>query len=255
MLTILSPAKTLDMETPVPHKLSSLPNHLAKSQEIAAALKTFSPDQLSALMGISNKLAQLNSDRYARWQTPYIKEEAKQAVFAFRGEVYTGIDIDTFDKDDIHYTQDHLRILSGLYGLLRPMDLILAYRLEMGTKIKVGRFDNLYSFWGNLITDSIQAELNAQNDTTLINLASNEYNKSIDKKRLKARIITPVFKDYHNGQYKIITVYAKKARGLMTRFIMKNRISKGDELKHFDLEGYYYSDPLSNGDQFVFTRG
>lgn len=255
MLTIISPAKTLDMETPVPHSLSSFPDHLAKSQKLASAVQKLSLGQLSKLMGISNNLAQLNKERYSRWHTPYTKEEAKQAVFAFRGEVYTGLDIDTFEEEDINYTQNHLRILSGLYGILRPMDLILAYRLEMGTKLKVDKLDNLYSFWGSLITDSIQEELKAQNASTLINLASNEYYKSIDKKRLKARIITPVFKDYHNGLYKIITFYAKKARGLMCRYIMKNRISEAEELKHFDLEGYYYSDPLSNDKQFVFTRG
>ncbi len=254
MITIISPAKTLDMESQVTSKLSSFPDQLEKSQLLVNKLQKMKPTKLAELMGISPKLAQLNFDRYQQWHAPYNIEESKQAIFAFRGEVFTGIDIDSFSDADLEYTNEHLRILSGLYALLRPMDLIMAYRLEMGTKLKIGRKKNLYEFWGDRITNALNQTLAQSNEDVLLNLASQEYFKSINTKKLEAKIITAEFKDLQNGAYKVVSFFAKKARGLMAQFIMKNRISIAEEIKHFDKDGYFYNDHLSNEEKFVFTR-
>lgn len=255
MLIVISPAKTLNMEAEVPSNFFTMPQHLEKSQKLIKALKKKSTKKLEVLMGISTQLAQLNYERFQQWHVPYTQEEAKQAIFAFRGDVYTGLDIDTFTDDQLKYTQDHLRILSGLYGVLKPMDLIQAYRLEMGTPLSLGRRKNLYEFWNGLITDSIKEAIHAQNDDILINLASIEYFKSIAKNKLGANIITPVFKDLKNGQYKVISFFAKKARGLMSRFILQNKLTKIEDLKHFEDDGYFYNDKLSTEESPIFTRG
>ena len=255
MLTIISPAKTLDMETPVNSLIQSEPVFLNKSNQLVSVLKKKKAPELSQLMGISPKLAQLNFERFQDWCTPYNIEKSRPAVFAFRGEVFTGLDIDTFSEEDINYTQNHLRILSGLYGLLLPMDNILAYRLEMGTKLSIGKKKNLYEFWGDEITNYLNKTLVQQKDDILINLASNEYFKSINQKKLKSKVYTPVFKDNKNGQYKVISFFAKKARGHMLRFILKNQISNPTELKHFEEDDYYYNESLSNKNTFTFTRG
>jgi len=255
MLIVISPAKTLNMEVPAPSDFYTTPQYLEKSQQIINTIKKKNIKKLEELMGISTQLAQLNYERFQKWHYPYTPYEAKQAVFAFRGDVYTGIDIDTFSTEQLVYTQDHLRILSGLYGVLKPMDLILPYRLEMGTHLSVGRKKNLYEFWDHLITDDVKKAITSQNDDILINLASNEYYKSIDKKKLNAQIITPVFKDFKNGQYKMISFFAKKARGMMSRFILQNKLTKVEDLKHFEEEGYFFNDKLSTETSPTFTRG
>lgn len=253
MLVVISPAKTLKTDIPV-FENSSNPVLLSKSKKLVSILRKLKPAQLSNLMGISAKLAQLNFERYQQWKAPYTYNESLTAIYAFRGEVYNGLDIDSFSEEEIKYTNEHLRILSGLYGVLKPLDVILAYRLEMGTKLHIGDFNNLYKFWGDIITKTINKDLKANNESVLINLASEEYFKSINTKILKANIITPVFKEDKNGNYKVISIFAKKARGLMSSFIMKNRIVDPNNIKHFDSERYNYNDNLSTESHFVFTR-
>lgn len=255
MLIVISPAKTLKMDINATIDFYSMPKYLDQSQKIADTLKKKSVKKLEAIMGISTQLAQLNYERFQQWHTPYNSDNAKQAIFAFRGDVYTGLDVDNLSLSDLEYTQGHLRILSGLYGVLKPMDLILAYRLEMGTHITIGRKKNLYDFWGKIITAGINSSLEDQNDNILINLASNEYFKSIDKKLLNAQIITPVFKDFKNGEYKMISFFAKKARGMMSRYILLNKLKSIDDLKHFEEDGYFYNENLSKEYAPVFTRG
>jgi cytoplasmic iron level regulating protein YaaA (DUF328/UPF0246 family) len=245
----------MNMEAEVPSSFFTMPQHLEKSLKLVEVLKKKNSKKLEDLMGISTQLAQLNYERFQQWHIPHTPEEARQAIFAFRGDVYTGLDIDTFATDQLDYTQDHLRILSGLYGVLKPMDLIQAYRLEMGTKLSIRGKKNLYEFWSDLITKSINTDLNNINSDILINLASNEYFKSIDKKKLNAQIITPVFKDFKNGRYKMISFFAKKARGMMSRFILQNKLTKVEDLKHFEEDGYFFNDKLSTETSPTFTRG
>jgi len=254
MLVIISPAKTLKTDLQAIEN-STTPVLINKAKKLAGILKGYNPTKLSELMGISTKLSWLNFERYQQWKSPYIYKDAFNAIYAFRGEVYNGLDIDSFSEEDVAYTKDHLRILSGLYGVLKPLDAILPYRLEMGTKLTVHEHKNLYQFWGDLITQALNKDLKAFGENTLINLASEEYFKSINTKLLKANIITPIFKENKNDNYKIISIYAKKARGMMTRFIMKNRITHADDIKHFEHEGYYFNEILSNKSSFVFTRG
>jgi len=255
MLIVISPAKTLDFETESHIDDYTMPEFLDQSKKLVSALKKIKPNKLADLMSISPKLALLNFDRYHEWKIPYDNEKGKQALLAFKGEVFSGIKAESYSVDDFKYAQENLRLLSGLYGVLRPLDLILPYRLEMGTKLETTKSKNLYEFWGDKITLSINKKLKESNDNIIINLASNEYFKSINTKKLKVRIITPVFKDFHNGEYKMITVFAKKARGLMTSFILQNKITDPDQLKLFDMEKYYYNDELSSEDNTVFTRG
>jgi len=205
-------------------------------------------------MGISPKLAQLNFERFINWQLPFSTDNAKQALLAFKGDVYTGLDAYSLNEDELQTAQNDLRILSGLYGVLKPLDLIQAYRLEMGKKLQTKKGNNLYEFWGDKITKEINKSLIAKNDKYLINLASNEYFKAVVKKKVKAEIITPVFKDFKNGQYKVISFFAKKARGLMTRFIIQNKITDPEHLKAFNSEGYNFNPQLSKNTELVFTR-
>ncbi len=253
MLLIISPAKTLKTDIHATEE-SSVPVLINESKKLASVLKQYKPAQLSELMGISAKLAQLNYERYQEWKTPYNNKESFNAIFAFRGEVFKGIDIDSFSEKELEYTNEHLRILSGLYGILKPMDAILPYRLEMGTKLKLKENNNLYQYWGNHITTSINKNLSELDEDTLINLASEEYFKSINQKMLKANIITPVFKEYKNGKYKVISIFAKKARGMMTRFILKNRIIDPISIKQFAENGYIFNDNMSTTSQFTFVR-
>jgi hypothetical protein len=204
-------------------------------------------------MGVSDKIAQLNANRYNQWQLPFTKTNSKQSLFAFKGDVYTGLDADTLDDASLEFSQQHLRILSGLYGVLKPLDLMQAYRLEMGTKLANSKGTNLYQFWGNQIGEFLEADP-AMADGILINLASNEYFKAVNAKKLNVRIITPAFKDWKNGQYKMISFYAKKARGLMTRYIIDHNIEQPEQLKNFDSEGYRFSQEMSEGDNWVFIR-
>jgi hypothetical protein len=205
-------------------------------------------------MDISPKLAQLNQDRFLLWQPEFTPETARQALFAFRGDVYDGMDADTFSTDDTLAAQQHLRILSGLYGVLRPLDLMHPYRLEMGTDIKIGRNSNLYEFWQKKITARIRKDLDESDSNLLINLASVEYFKAIDAKKLKVEIVTPEFRDLKNGEYKMVSFWAKRARGMMTRFILQNKINSTEQLQGFDSEGYYFNHHLSKPMRPVFTR-
>jgi len=254
MLIVISPAKKLDMDAKAPCSTHSQPELLQQSQILIDALREKDSFDIAELMKLSMKLADLNVSRYQTWQTPFHINNAKQALWAFRGDVYQGIDADSFSEDDASFAQAHLRILSGLYGLLRPLDLMQAYRLEMGTKFNHIRGKNLYEFWGNLITEHLNSALEAQGDDTLINLASQEYFKSINSKSLNGTIITPVFKEHKNGQYKVIGIYAKRARGLMSRYIIQHRLSSLDALRDFNLDGYSWNAELSDSKQLVFTR-
>lgn len=253
MLLVISPAKTLDFESPAVTTEFSQPRYLDQSSVLIDQLKQFSSADIASLMSLSDKLAGLNLARFQTWQPPFDMDNAKQAVLAFKGDVYTGLDADSLDQQGFEFAQTHLRILSGLYGVLKPLDLIQPYRLEMGTKLSNVRGKDLYQFWGEQLRHSIEQEP-ALADGILINLASNEYFKAIQAKKLKARIITPIFKDLKNGQYKMISFYAKKARGLMSRFIIDNKIEQAEQLKAFDREGYYFSAEQSKGDDWVFLR-
>ena len=254
MIIVISPSKTLDFETPAITQQHTHPDFLADSAQLIDELKKLEPDQIGKLMSISHKLALLNSNRYYAWKRPFNTANAKQAVLAFKGDVYTGLDADTMNAAELAFAQDHLRILSGLYGILRPLDLIQPYRLEMGTHFNNPRGGNLYEFWGDKITQALNQDLEKQNTDILINLASNEYFQSIQTNKLNARIITPVFKDQKNGVYKIISFFAKKARGLMSRYIIQNRLTNPEDIKHFDVAGYQFSEETSDNDEWIFRR-
>ncbi len=255
MLTILSPAKTLDFESTPVTSIYTIPEFVDKSEKLANKLRKLTPEKLSSLMNISSSLATLNFERYQMWHQPFTPDNAIQAVLAFNGEVYNGLKASTLPEEKLKQAQNKLRILSGLYGVLRPLDLIQPYRLEMGTKLGSGRSKNLYDFWRIDITKAIHRAIEESGSNILVNLASNEYYKSINTSRLKAEIITPVFKDRNNNKYKIITIYAKKARGLMARFILENDLQNPDDLPAFDSEGYHFNQKLSKPGYPVFTRG
>jgi hypothetical protein len=254
MLIVISPAKTLDFETAPITKEFSQPEFLKESRKLISELKKLSPVEVSSLMKISDKLGTLNFLRFNDWKPPFTLKNAKQALLAFKGDVYTGIEAETFSNQDLKFAQKHLRILSGLYGVLRPLDLMQAYRLEMGTQFQNKQAKDLYEFWGTKITDQINKDIKASKSKYLINLASNEYFKSLQADDINAEIIVPVFKDYKNGKYKIISFYAKKARGLMSAYIIKNRLKNPEELKNFNVEGYKFSKSESNGNNWVFQR-
>lgn len=254
MLLVISPAKNLDYDTPANTKQSTQPDFLAESQLLIDELKQLAPQDVSQLMHISDKLGVLNFDRFQQWSQPFTADNAKQAVLAFNGDVYSGLGADSFKADDFKFAQQHLRILSGLYGLLRPLDLMQPYRLEMGTKFANQRGSNLYEFWGETITDALNQQLKTLKTEVLVNLASNEYFKSVKPKALNAEIITPVFKDWKGDKYKIISFYAKKARGLMCAYAIHNRITDVEALKGFDSEGYAYNEGMSSAKEWVFTR-
>ncbi|WP_196886691.1 peroxide stress protein YaaA [Aureivirga sp. CE67] len=252
MKIVISPAKSLDFETETPSDFYSDPIFIQKSERIQNTLKQKSPKELSDLMNISANLANLNWQRNQDWSYPFTLENSRQALYAFKGDVYQGLDAYTIATTKIPMLQDKVRILSGLYGILKPFDLIQPYRLEMGTKLEVGTHKNLYDFWGNYITESLNHELN--DGDVLINLASNEYFKAIKPKELKAEIITPVFKDYKNGKLKVISFNAKKARGMMVRYIIENHVEQPCDLKNFTEGGYAYDENLSSDKEFVFTK-
>jgi len=254
MLIVISPAKSLDFETPSKISDYTIPELLKESEKLIGRLKTMSPKQLSALMDISADLGDLNFKRYQEWQTPFTNENAKQSILAFNGDVYQGLDAATLSEERLLLAQSKLRILSGLYGILKPLDLIQPYRLEMGTKLKYYKSKDLYSFWNPLITKKINEAVAESGSGILINLASNEYFKSIDRKKLKAEIVTPDFKDLKNGNYKMISFFAKRARGLMSRFILENDITDHSDLLAFNSEGYAFNSRLSKPDNPVFTR-
>lgn len=254
MLLIISPAKTLDFITPAPVIEFSQPDLLKQSRKLIKELRELSPTDVSALMHISAKLGALNSQRFADWHTPFTATNAKQALFAFQGDVYTGMAAQNFSLADIEFAQQHLRILSGLYGVLRPLDLIQAYRLEMGTGFANAHGKNLYEFWGDAITHNLNAQLAASKSRVVVNLASVEYFSSIKTKVLDAEIITPIFKDEKNGKLKIISFFAKKARGMMSAYIIQNRITHPELIKQFNVGGYGFDQSQSGERDWVFTR-
>lgn len=254
MLIVISPAKTLDYETTPKTKVFTTPDYLPQSQQLINRLRNFSSLDISDLMKVSAKIANLNFDRYESWKKPFTVKNAKQSILAFKGDVYTGLDAESFKSDDFKFAQNHLRVLSGLYGLLRPLDLMQPYRLEMGTKLKTDSGKNLYEFWGSDITEGLNKQLKKIKSNYLINLASNEYFKSVKPKELNAEIITPAFKEFKNGEYKMIGIYAKKARGLLSRYIIQNKLSDPQEIKSFSEDGYRFNKTLSKGNDLVFTR-
>lgn len=255
MLVVISPAKNLDYDTPSITQQYTQPDFLDDASELIQRCRKLAPAQIGSLMKISDKLAGLNAARYDSWQLPFDTANAKQAMLAFNGDVYTGLQASCFSQEDLDFAQGHLRILSGLYGLLRPLDLMQPYRLEMGTKLDTHRGKNLYEFWGSTITDALNKVLAAQqSEPVLVNLASNEYFKSVRAKQLEGEIISPVFKDLKNGEYKIISFFAKKARGLMSRYIIQNKITEASGLLEFDLDGYQYNQSLSSKNSPVFCR-
>ena len=254
MLVVLSPAKNLDLSPADIPLDATQPVLMSDTQSLAKQCKKLSPADLSSLMGISDKLAILNAERFSSFTTPFTEDNAKPAVLTFNGDVYLGLDASTLSDEDLAFSQQHLRILSGLYGVLKPLDLMQAYRLEMGTKLANNRGDNLYQYWGSKIAKALNSDQDSNDDPVLINLASNEYSKAVDKKTLKAKIITPVFKDEKKGTYKVISFYAKKARGMMARYIIDKRITNPEQLKQFDTAGYTYSAELSKANEWVFTR-
>ncbi len=253
-MLFIVPAKTLDYDTPPATARFTHPQHLDHAQELIGQLRQMSPQQIGELMHLSDKLAALNVARYGSWQPDFTPANAKQALLAFKGDVYTGLAAEDFSEEDFDFAQAHLRMLSGLYGVLRPLDLMQPYRLEMGTKLANARGANLYEFWGERISGWLNEALADQGDDILLNLASNEYFGAVKRKALKARIIDTEFKDLKNGQYKIISFYAKKARGLMARYVIKERIRDPEQLKAFDYQGYRYSAEQSKPDSLVFLR-
>lgn len=254
MLMVISPAKTLDFETPPITDRYTQPQYLDHSQELITQLRELTPAQIGELMHLSDKLSGLNAARFGSWNPAFTPDNAKQALLAFKGDVYTGLQAETLTKADLNYAQKHLRMLSGLYGLLRPLDLMQPYRLEMGTKLANARGKDLYAFWGSRISEWLNEALAEQGDDVLLNLASNEYFSAVRRPDLKARVINTEFRDLKNGQYKIISFYAKKARGMMSRFVISERIKHPDALKQFDVNGYRFSAEHSKTDTFVFLR-
>jgi len=251
MVVIISPAKTLDFESIAPESITSHAHFAKDADYLAAKLGKHNPAQLSSLLDISPKLAQLNAGRYATWKSA----PAKQAVFAYNGDVYDGLNACTLSIEEIEFAQQYVRILSGLYGLLRPLDLIKPYRIDMGTPFATPKGKNLYSYWGDRITDHLKKTIKESGNNVLINLASQEYFSAVNTKKLNARVITPAFKDKSNSKYSMISFFAKKARGMMSRYIIQNAVSDYEMLMGFDDGGYHFNNDLSKGDNWVFTRG
>ncbi|MBN7797237.1 peroxide stress protein YaaA [Parahaliea mediterranea] len=254
MLTVISPAKTLDFDTPPHTRKATQPQFLERAATLVDDARALSPDDIRELMGVSEKIAELNHARFMNWSTPFTKDNAKQAVLAFRGDVYTGLDADSLDSAQLAFAQKHLRILSGLYGLLRPLDLMQPYRLEMGLKFANSGGRNLYEFWGEDITALLNRELAKSGSPVLVNLASNEYFRAVKPGQLEADIVTPVFKDLKNDRYKVISFFAKKARGQMARYIIERELDNVAELKKFRVDGYRYNAQESSARELVFTR-
>ncbi|MDD9338632.1 MAG: peroxide stress protein YaaA [Providencia heimbachae] len=254
MLITISPAKTLDYESPLVTDKYTQPELLAESEKLIKICRKLAPADIASLMKISDKLAGLNAARFGEWHTDFTPDNARQAILAFKGDVYTGMQAETFSDADFNFAQSHLRILSGLYGLLRPLDLMQPYRLEMGTRLTNTRGKDLYAFWGDIITTQLNQALAAQGDQILVNLASDEYFKSVNSKKFDGVIIKPVFLDEKNGQYKVISFYAKKARGLMSRFIIQNKLTKTEQLSDFNLDGYQFDENQSKENELIFTR-
>lgn len=254
MLALISPAKTLDYETTLPTEQFTLPRLLEQSELLIEDCQKLSATDIASLMSVSEKIATLNVGRFHDWQADFNFSNARQAIFAFKGDVYTGLDAYQLNDQSIQFAQEHLRMLSGLYGLLRPLDLMMPYRLEMGTKLENIRGHNLYEFWGDIITNLINEDLQQSQSELLVNIASDEYYKSVKESKIKAEIIKPVFLDQKHGKYKVISFYAKKARGLMARYIIENQLDRLEDLKEFNVDGYYFDVESSLKGELVFKR-
>ncbi len=252
MKTLISPSKTLNFDNNINCDITSKCRLIDYTSELHKILISYSKNDLKNLMNVSDKIAELNYNRFKTWEDPSNSKTSKQAIYAFKGDVYSGLDAESIDEDKFDYLQNSLRIISGYYGLLRPFDQILPYRLEMGTKLENENGNNLYKFWGDKITDVLNEDLDT-NDI-IVNLASDEYFKSINKDKIKSKIITPVFKEFKNGLYKVIAIYAKKARGLMSRFLIERKSTSIDDIKLFNINGYSFDSNLSNDSQLIFTR-
>ena len=254
MLTVISPAKTLDYETPPGTRKATQPVFLARSAQLVEDARALSPDDIRALMGVSNDIAELNHKRFMEWQQPFSLKNAKQSLLAFKGDVYVGLQAESLSAAQLSFAQQHLRILSGLYGLLRPLDLMQPYRLEMGLKFANRGGENLYQFWGNTITEALNSQLRKSGTKVLVNLASNEYFRAVQSGALDADVVTPVFKDLKGEKYKVVSFFAKKARGQMARFIIENELNEPDGMKKFNTGGYRYNKAESSARELVFTR-
>jgi len=254
MLFLLSPAKSLDFQPPTADVPHSQPLFVPQAQALIDLLRQKSPQEIASLMSLSDSLAGLNVARYLAWRPKFNAKNAKQALLAFNGDVYDGLDAKTLTADDLAWAQDHVCILSGLYGVLRPLDYMQPYRLEMGTKLPNPNGRDLYQFWGSQIANYLNTRLQSDTTPVIINLASQEYFKAVDQKALKARVVDCVFEDFKDGKYKIISFYAKRARGLMTRFATNQRLSLPEQLKGFDLDGYAFDRSVSQVDRLVFRR-
>ncbi|TCV99093.1 peroxide stress protein YaaA [Biostraticola tofi] len=254
MLMVVSPAKTLDYQTPLATRRYTQPELLAQSEKLIDLCRKMTPAHLSRLMGISDKLADLNAARFQSWQADFTPDNARQAILAFKGDVYTGMAAESFSEQDFDFAQTHLRMLSGLYGILRPLDLMQPYRLEMGIRLANPAGPDLYHFWGERLTEMLNQALAVQGDDILLNLASQEYFKAVKTRRLSGRIITPVFLDEKNGKYKIISFNAKKARGMMSRFVIKQRLTRPEQLRDFTEGGYRFHGEESSDSEWIFKR-
>ena len=254
MLILISPAKTLDYQSPLATTRHTLPELLDHSQQLIHVARQLSAPQIGKLMGISDKLADLNATRFHDWQPDFTPENARQAILAFKGDVYTGLQAETFSEVDFDFAQQHLRMLSGLYGVLRPLDLLQPYRLEMGTRFANKAGKDLYEFWGERLLKAINAELGEMPQPVAVNLASEEYFKAAVGRKIKGELIQPVFEDWKNGQYKIVSFYAKRARGLMTRHAVLNRLNDPEGLKEFCADGYAFAPEASDERRWVFRR-
>jgi len=254
MLSVISPAKTLDFDTPPTTRKTTQPQFLDRAAQLVEDARDLSPDDIRSLMGVSDNIARLNHERFMNWGTPFTLDNAKQSVLAFKGDVYTGLEAESLSNAQLGFAQKHLCILSGLYGLLRPLDLMQPYRLEMGLKFENRGGKNLYEFWGHEINDALQKQLKKSGSKVLVNLASNEYFKSVKARELDADIVTPVFRDLKGDKYKVISFFAKKARGQMARYIIENELNEPDGMKKFKVDGYKYNRAESTAREMVFTR-
>jgi len=254
MLTVISPAKTLDYDSPPTTRKKSRAQFLDRSATLVEQARKLSPEDIRDLMGVSEKIADLNHQRFMNWGEPFNFSNAKQALLAFKGDVYIGLDANTLDEDQLAYAQQHLRILSGLYGVLRPLDMMQPYRLEMGLKFNNPGGTDLYAFWGSELTSSINRQMKKIKSRVLLNLASNEYFKALQPAEMNAEVITPVFKDEKNGKYRVMSFYAKQARGQMARYVIEKQLSDPAQLKKYRCGGYRYSSAESTADRMVFLR-
>jgi len=254
MLIVLSPAKTLDFESPIKVNKTTEPDFIARSAELISTLRTMPPAQIGSLMSISDSLAQLNAARYASWSKKFTPDNSRPAMLAFDGDVYEGLDARSLSARQLDWAQKHLRILSGLYGLLRPLDLMQPYRLEMGTRLATKRGKDLYAFWGDQITEALNDSLTVAKAEALVNLASEEYFKSVKPAKLDRPVITPVFEEWKGGGYKIVSFFAKRARGLMARYAIEHKVTKPEQLKDFESEGYGFDAKASNEARWIFRR-